>query len=78
MSGGKDGRTLFLRIVPATARGLTSTTAVDWHLKVKNKKRDVGVTKDYCITVSMQRISLIHRHIQQILRFHELNDHTNF
>ena len=38
MSGGKDGQTLFHRILPATARGLTSTTAVDWHLKVKNKK----------------------------------------
>ena len=38
MSGGKDGQTLFHGICPATTRGLTSTTAVDWHyLKVKIK-----------------------------------------
>ena len=36
MSGGKDGQTLFHRIPPATARGLTSKTAVNWHLKVKD------------------------------------------
>ena len=29
---------------------LTSTTAVDWDLKVKDKKGDVGLTKNYCIT----------------------------
>ena len=46
MAGEKDGQTLFHRILPATARGLTSTTAVDWHLKVKNKKRDVGLIKN--------------------------------
>ena len=57
MAGEKDGQTLFHRILPATARGLTSTTAVDWHLKVKNKKRDVGLIKNYCITTSMQKIS---------------------
>ena len=63
MSGGKDGQTLFHRILPATAMGLTSKTAVKWHLKVK----DVGLTKSYCITVNMQKISLIHKLIQQIL-----------
>ena len=45
MSGGKDGQTLFHRILPATARGLKSTTAVDWQLKVKNKKCDTGLIK---------------------------------
>ena len=45
MSGGKDGQTLFHRILPATARGLTRTIAVDWHFKVKNKKCDVGLIK---------------------------------
>ena len=45
MSGGKDGRTLFHRILPTTARVLTSATAVDWHLKVKNKKCNVGLIK---------------------------------
>ena len=56
----------------------TSTTAVDWHLKVKNKKCDVALIKNYCITVSMQKISSIHKLIQQILRSHELNDPAHF
>ena len=36
MSGGKNGVTLFYRILPATASGLASKTAVNWHLKVKD------------------------------------------
>ena len=43
MTGGKDGQNLFHRILPATVRGLTSTIAVDWHLKVKNIEYDVGL-----------------------------------
>ena len=78
MSGGKDGQTLFHRIFPATARGLTNTTAVDWHLKVKNKKCDVGLIKNYCITINTQKISSIHKLIQQILESHELNDCAHF
>ena len=35
------------RILLATARGLASITAVDWHLKVKNKKCHVGLIKNY-------------------------------
>ena len=77
MSGGKDGQTLFHRIAPATARGLTSTTEVDWHSKVK-KKCDVGLIKNYSITVSMQKISSVHKLIYQILGSHELNDHAHF
>ena len=73
MAGEKNGQTLFHRILPATVRGLTSTNAVDWHLKVKNKKGYVGLIKHYCITVSMQKISSIHQFIQQILRSHEIN-----
>ena len=57
---------------------LTSTTIVDWHLIVKKKKCDVGLIKNYCITVSMQKISSIHKLIQQILRSHELNDPAHF
>ena len=60
MGGWKDIQTLLHRILPATTRGLTSTTAVDWHLKVKDKEYGVGLTKNYCITVSMQKISSIH------------------
>ena len=66
MSGGKDGQTLFHSILPATARGLTSKTAVNWHLKVKDIEYNVGLTKKFCITVSMQKISLIHKLIKQI------------
>ena len=78
MSGGKDGQTLFHRIPPATARGPTSTTVVYWHLKVKNKMCNVGLIKNYSIKVSMQKISSIHKLIQQILGSHELNNHTHF
>ena len=65
MSGGKDGQNIFHRILPATVRGLTSKTAVNWHLKVKDIEYNVGLTKNYCITVSMQKISSIHKLIQQ-------------
>ena len=41
----------------ATASGLTSTTAVDWHLKVKDIEYDPGLIKKYCLTVSKQKIS---------------------
>ena len=67
MSEGKDGQTLFHRILPATAMGLTSKIAINWHLKVKDKEYNVGLTKSYYITVS-----------SQILGSHELNGHTQF
>ena len=75
---GKDGQTLFYRILPTTARGLTSNTAVKRHLKVKDIEHNVGLTKNYCIRVSMQKISLIHKLIQQILGSHELNGQAQF
>ena len=78
MSGGKDGQILFHRILPATARGLTTKTGVNWHLKVKDIEYNVGLTKSYWITVSMQKISSIHKLIQQILGSHELNGHAQF
>ena len=78
MPGGKDEETLFHRILPVTARGLASKTAVNWHLKVKDIEYNVGLTKNYCITVSMQKISSIHKLIQQILGSPELNDHAQF
>ena len=71
-------RTYFIWILPATAKELTSTTAVDWHLRVTNKKCNVGLMKNYCITVSIQKISSIHNLIQQILESHELNDQSQF
>ena len=57
MAGQKDEKTLLHKILLATAQGSTSTTAVDWHLKVKDIEYDVSVTKKYCTTVSMQKIS---------------------
>ena len=52
------------RIPPATVEDLTSTTAVSWHLKVKDMDVghiDLGHTKNYSITVSMQKIASIHK-----------------
>ena len=65
----------------ATAGGPTSITTVDWHLNVKDIECNVGLTKNYCITVSMQKISSIHKlnlKIQWILWFHKLNSHVHF
>ena len=45
MSGGKDGLTLFHRILPTTAMDLTSKTAVNWHLRVKDIEYNAGLTK---------------------------------
>ena len=59
-------KTIFHRTPTATAWGPTGKTAVDWHLKVKNTESDVGLTKNYCTTVSMQKISSIHILILQI------------
>ena len=78
MSGGKDGQTEFHRILPVTAIGLTSKTAVNRHLKVKDIQYNAGLTRSYCIIVSMQKISPIHKLVQQILGSHELNGHTQF
>ena len=81
MAGRKERQTLFYRTPPAIARGLTSTNSVDWHLKVKDIECDVGLTKNYCITVSLQKVSSIHKlilKIQPILGSHELNIHNHF
>ena len=49
MAGGKDGHSLFHRVLPATAKGLTSTTAVDWLLKVKDIECNVCPNKDIAL-----------------------------
>ena len=51
------GQTEFHRILLATTEGSTSKTAADWHLKVKGIEYHVGLTKNDCITVRMQKIS---------------------
>ena len=81
MSGSKDKQTLFHGILTAAARGLASKTAITWHLKVKNIEYNVGLINNYCITVSMQKVSSIREEIkliQEILECHELNDYTHF
>ena len=40
---------------PTAARCSTSTIAVGWNLKVKDIEYDVGLTKNYYLTVSMQK-----------------------
>ena len=52
-----EGRTdiLFQRVLPATAGSLTSKTEVDWYLKVKDVRYDVGLTKNYCINSAYKK-----------------------
>ena len=81
MAGRKDRQTLFHTTLSATTRGTVSTNAAHWHLKVKDKEYNVGLTKNHCITVSMQKISSIHkfiRKIQQTLGSQELIGHAHF
>lgn len=52
--GLKHGQNPFYWILKATAGGPTSTTVVNWHLKVKVIGQNVSITKN-CITVSMQK-----------------------
>ena len=66
MAGWKDGQTRVHRTILTTARGPTNTTAAEWHLKVKEIEYNDGLTKNYCITVSMQKISSIHKLICKI------------
>ena len=45
-AGWKDSQTLFHKILPAAAGVLTSKTAVELHLKVKDIEYDVSLTKN--------------------------------
>ena len=44
-NGRTEGWADLHRILPTTARGLRSTTAVVWHLKVKEIEYDIVLTK---------------------------------
>ena len=59
---------------------IRGTTAKDpLHLKIK--EQHISLTKNYCITFSIQKISSIHKFIlkiQQILGSHELKGHCHF
>ena len=57
---------------------LTSIAAVNWPVYVKDIEYNVGLSKSYCITVSIQKISTIHKLIQQILGSHKLNGLIRF
>ena len=70
----REGWTLFHRFLPVIDGVLTSTTAVDWYLKVKDIEHDVGLNKNYCITVIMQKIISIYI----LMNSRELNDHAHF
>ena len=79
-AGWKDRQTLFHRTLLATARGPTSTTAVDWHLTAKDIEDNVELTKNYCLTVNMQKTAQFINsffELQQILGSHELNSHAH-
>ena len=80
-TGRQNRQTLFCRILPTTVRDLTSTTPVDWHLKVKDVECNVGTTKNYYITISMQKLSSTHILIFKILQnlgTHKSNGHAHF
>ena len=66
MAGGKVKQTLLHRTLLPTTGGPTSTTSVDWHLKVKDIEYDVCLTKNYCIAVSMQKMHSIYKLILKI------------
>ena len=54
---------------------------VDRHSKLKDIEYNIGLIKNSCITVSIQKISLIHKlilNIQQILGSRELTSHGHF
>ena len=59
-AGRKDGESLFHRILLANAGGLTSTTAVDWHLEVKDIDYDIGLKKNIVSQSACKKISSIH------------------
>ena len=61
VSGGKDGKTLFHSVLPATARGHKYNCS-RLTFKIKDIEYDAGLTKNYSITVSMKKISSIHKH----------------
>ena len=56
MAGRRGRQIVFHRTLLATPGGggdPKTATAVDWHLKAKDIEYDVGLTKSYCITISM-------------------------
>ena len=57
----------------------TNTTAVDPPTIIQSEVS--GLTKNYCITISMQKVSLIQQiilEIHLILEYHDLKGYTHF
>ena len=61
MTGRKDGETLFHRIFLATTEGPTNTTAINWHLKVKDNEYNIIASQSACKKL-VQFITLFLRH----------------
>ena len=77
MTGWKDQQTLFHRTLPATTRGATSTTAVDWHLSQKFRVQCQFNQK--LLHHSEKSVQFINSFlIKQILGSNELNRHDHF
>ena len=66
MAGQIGGQTLFHRTILATTGGPASTTATDWHLKVKDIEYNADVIKNYCYHIQHAKISSIHKLILNI------------
>ena len=66
------------RIILATAWGPAITTAVDWHFKSQRYRVQCQSYQNYCITVSMQKISSIHKLIIKIQQIFRSLEHTIF
>ena len=74
----EDRHTIFHLDPSSYRQGPNKYNCSNWHLKVENKKCNIALMKNYCITVSMQKINSIHKLIQQILGSQELHDHAHF
>ena len=59
-AGWEDGQTLFHRILLAATGALTSTTTVDWHLKVKRYRVQCWSNKKLLHHTQHAKISSIH------------------
>ena len=62
-------RSYFIGSFQLLSGGLTSTIAIDWHLKVKNKKCDACLIKNYCIITSKSACKKSAQSINSFSRF---------
>ena len=75
MAGQKDGQNLFHeKILPATTRGITSTALVDWHLQVKDRESNVGLTKIIATQSACKKTQL---NLETFLKYNKFESLTN-